>query len=414
MLRHALVCLCLALAPAAELRIPAFTAYTLPDPEGAQVSVKHGLTGWTDPAQTVDWYGAFAQKGTLTVRLDLRLPQDAPTKLRLTLAGQSREVALRGNGQLLTADFGSFEIREPGYQRIELASLDPRGAPAGDLDALRLDGPASEGAHFNLKERRNAASVHLQYALPSEAQVQWFYAEVTALEDPAATFYMACGFDRGYFGMQVNSATERRIIFRVWDSGKEAVDRAKVSAEDRVRLVARGPGVEAGDFGNEGTGGHSHLVVDWKSGVAQRFLLGAQVLDATRTVYAGYWWNPETKQWQLISAMQAPRSGGWLRGLHSFSEDFWGSNGNLRRKALYGNQWIRTVEGRWIEITSASFSHDATGKEDRLDRCMGVEDGRFFLAHGGFVEGTTKFGEKFERPAGGQAPDFELPQIPLR
>jgi hypothetical protein len=34
-------------------------------------------------------------------------------------------------------------------------------------------------------------------------------------------------YDRyqGYFGMQVNSPTERRIIFSVWDSGGEAVVR---------------------------------------------------------------------------------------------------------------------------------------------------------------------------------------------
>ena len=43
-----------------------------------------------------------------------------------------------------------------------------------------------------------------------------------------ATYYMACGWHRGYFGMQVNSPTERRIIFSVWDSGGEAVDRSKV------------------------------------------------------------------------------------------------------------------------------------------------------------------------------------------
>jgi len=256
--------------------------------------------------------------------------------------------------------------------------------------------------------------VHLKYVEPPKVQIQWFYDEVTALEDPTSTFFMACGFDRGYFGMQVNGPTERRIIFSVWDSGNEGVDRAKVAADDRVQLVAKGAGVVASDFGHEGTGGHSHLVVNWKTGVAQRFLLGAQPLDATHTVYAGYWWNPETKDWLLISAMKAPKAGGWLRGLHSFSENFWGSNGNLQRKALFGNQWVQSSEGKWIELSSASFSHDATGKEDRLDRCMGVEDGQFFLAHGGFVAGFTKFGESFTRPASGKPPMFELPRIPLQ
>ena len=43
---------------------------------------------------------------------------------------------------------------------------------------------------------------------------------------------------------------------------------------------------------------------------------------------------------------------------------------------------------------------------------MGVEEGCFFLNHGGFVEGFTQFGEKFTRPAVGQAPDdLVLPAI---
>ena len=69
------------------------------------------------------------------------------------------------------------------------------------------------------------------------------------------------------------------------------------------------------------------------------------------------------------------------------------------------------MDGAWTELTEASFSHDPTGKADRLDRFMGVEDGRFFLSHGGFVPGTMKYGEKFTRPATGAPPaDIKLPR----
>lgn len=112
----------------------------------------------------------------------------------------------------------------------------------------------------------------------------------------------------------------------------------------------------------------------------------------------------------LISSWKAPKEGGYLRGLYSFSENYVGNNGHVLRKALYGNQWIRTAGGRWIELTKASFSHDDTGKADRLDRFMGVEKGQFFLAHGGFGPGFTKYGEQFDRPATGKAPsDIVLP-----
>jgi hypothetical protein len=396
----------------AELRVPAFTAYVEPNPEGAQVESPAGISGWTGPAQKVGWFGEFKATGSLEVSLALRLPANAASKLRLEIAGQSREKTATGdsNGPV-TVRFGSFEIAQPGYQRIALASLNGDGRPNGDLVSLALDGPAAENAHFNLKARRNAASVHLVYPVAKDIPVEAFYCEMTAVDDPLWSYYMACGWHRGYFGMQVNGPRERRIIFSVWDSGKEGVDRGKVGAEDRVTLVAKGDGVVSGDFGNEGTGGHSHWVYPWKTGETQRFVVTAKPTDASHTVYSGYYFHPEQKRWVLVSSWRAPKEGGYLRGLYSFSENFGGDNGELRRKALYGNQWVRGADGHWRELTTATFSHDPTGKSDRLDRFMGVENGQFFLSHGGFVPGFTKFGEKFERPASGQAPaDLVLPE----
>ncbi len=391
-------------AAAAELKVPAFTAYTLPDANGARISERGGVRNWIDPDLSVNWYGQIQTPGSLTAKLSLRLPEGAESKLRLTVAGTSREATARGGKEPTTVDFGSFEVAKAGYQRFQLDSLNPKGRPAGDLDNLLLDGPAIEKAHFNLKERRNAASVHLSYTAPKDVNISAFYCEVTAVEEPTSTFYMACGWHRGYFGMQVNSPTERRVIFSVWDSGGEAVDRKKVNDENRVKLMGKGDGVYTGDFGNEGTGGHSHLKFPWKTGDKQRFLVTAQPTNETFTVYSGYYFHPDSRQWMLISSWKAPKEGGWLKRPHSFSENFWGSNGHVPRKALYGNQWIRTDKGEWIEITEAGFSHDATGKSDRLDRFMGVENGQFFLNHGGFIEGFTPFGQKFPRSATGKPP----------
>jgi hypothetical protein len=418
--------LCLAAtASAAELRIPGFTAYFDPDGRGARVSQRSGIVGWTDPATKVLWFGEIKTPGKLDCSIVLRLPADATSKLRLTVAGQSHEATAKSAGaDPVTAAFGSFDIPQAGYQRFTLEALNPPGQPFGDIDALALNGPAAQEAHFNLKSRRNAASVHLMYPVDKDTKVEAFYCEMTGLEDPVTTYYMACGWHRGYFGMQVNSPTERRIIFSVWDSGGEAVDRGKVADENRVRLVAKGEGVVAGDFGNEGTGGHSHLVYAWKTSEQQRFLVTAKPTDATHTIYAGYYFHPDKKQWVLISSWKAPKEGGYLRRLYSFSENFGANNGHLLRKALYGNQWIwvptgdrspvgalRTAEGRWIELTTATFSHDGTGKADRLDRFMGVENGQFFLSHGGFVPGFTPYGEKFARPATGKPPsDILLPE----
>lgn len=396
-------------ATAQELQVPAYTAYIMPDPEGARVREPDGVSDWNDPRQSVNWFGLFRHPGALKVRVEIQLSEASVSGYRLTIGDQHREVIPSDTtGTVGLLDFGAFEIAKAGYHRISLQSLCKAGTPLGEVRTLLVSGRAVAEAHFNLKERRNAASVHLMYPVPERVEVQAFYCEVTAIEDPITTFYMACGWHRGYFGMQVNGPRERRIIFSVWDSGDEAVDRGKVIEENRVRLVEKGEGVFAGDFGNEGTGGHSHLKVMWKTGTVQRFLVTATQAAPGHTVFAGHWFHPDQQKWMLISSWDAPKEGGWLRGLHSFSENFSGQNGHLLRKAMFGHQWMRTTDGDWIELTTAKFSHDPTGKTDRFDRYMGLENNQFFLSHGGFLNGFSEYGEKFERkPSGVRPPDLD-------
>lgn len=395
-------------ASADEIRMPANTAYVDPDANGIRIR-DDGAGPWEDPTQTLSWFGRIAKPGKLNVAVEVKLPANATASLTLRIGETSVERTTEGVAEeAVRVDFGSYEIAESGYVKFELSRLGDEAGKSLRIVALLLDGEAIEGAHFNLEPRRNASSVHLMYPTPKDAQIDLFYGEVTGVEEPVGTFYMACGFHRGYFGMQVNGPDERRIIFSVWDSGDEAVDRDKVGSENRVRLVEKGERVVANDFGNEGTGGHSHLVYDWKTGEPQCFLLAAKPTSETRTTFSGWWFHPEKKEWTLIASFDAPHEGGYLRGLHSFSENFLGQNGHLRRKALYGAQRIRTTDGEWTELTTAKFSHDPTGRTARLDRFMGVEEGKFFLSQGGFVEGFTQYGEAFERTAT-DAPPSDLP-----
>ena len=398
---HILVlCLAFACKAQAELHVPSFTAYLEPDANGASVTEADGITGWHDENLRISWFGELKATGKLTASVDIKLPAGESSKLQLTVDGVARQaIAKDGN-----VSFGEYNISKLGYVRFELASFNGK-KDAGRIQALILNGPAMEGAHFNLKPRRNAASVHLAYPTPAGAKIAMFYNEVTAVKDPVASYYMVCGFNRGYLGIQVNSPTERRIIFSVWDaaSGGTAKDRSTVEEENHTRLLAKGEGVEAGVFGNEGTGGHSHLVYPWKTGEPQRFLLTAEP-DGTFTNYSGYFFRPDRNKWMLLATFRAPKDGNFLNGLYSFSENFNGSNGQLQRKALFGPQWVKMDNGNWQELTKATFSHDGTGNADRLDRFMGVENGKFFLSQGGFVPGFNKFGAPFTRSAKGAPP----------
>ncbi len=408
MIRSLLLTLAAGTTVRAEITIPGCTAYGAPDFDAIRLNKVRGVTGWRDANQKVLWFGELKKPGSLDATIKVRLPEGlaAPVKFTLSAAGKTLHAEASGSGDVLVK-FGTIEIPKAGYQKFELSSP----APAGEISALVLGGPAAEGAYFNTDPRRNAASVHLAYPQPERKEIDAFYCECTGVEDPVYTYYMATGFSRGYFGMQVNSPTERRIIFSVWDAaeGSDARDRSTVKAENHTKLLVKGEGVHASVFGNEGTGGHSHLKYLWKTGEAQKFVVTTKV-DGTFTDYSGYWFHPENKAWKLIASFRAPKDGKNLRGLYSFSENFGGSNGHILRKARFGNQWLRSTDGQWQELAAASFSHDGTGREARLDRFMGVEDGSLFLSHGGFVEGFTKYGEKFTRPATGKPPVIELPK----
>jgi hypothetical protein len=395
-----------------ELRIPAFTAYLGPDPEGARISRSQGITGWRAAGATISWFGELKSPGRLEAAIALTLPKGDSLPLQLSVGTERHQATAHGQDGEVRVPFGEFTVPTAGYVHFELMPRDS-GRAGRAITALLVDGPAAAGARFNLDSRRNAASVHLRFPVESTAQIVGFYSEIVAVDDPVTTYYMATGFSRGYFGMQVNSPTERRIIFSVWDaaSGTSANDRSTVADENQTQLVAKGEGVEASVFGNEGTGGHSHLVYHWKTASIQRFYVTA-VPEGTNTVYTGYWLHPEKQQWQLIASFRAPKDGGGLKRLYSFSENFGGATGHLRRKALFGPEWIHLANGSWQELTTATFSHDATGKASRLDRFMGVENGRFFLSHGGFIPGFTASGDKFTRPASGTPPDIHLPTHP--
>lgn len=393
-----------------SLEIPGFTAYSEPNPEALEISDANPIKGWADANTTVAWYGQIRATGKLDTAIRLQLPVGDSSKLRMKIGDHDLAVkTVRGSMGVITVSFGSMQIKRPGAYRFALSGLKKSGPVFGNVESLVLAGAATKGALFNLTPQRGAPSVHITFPLPDGVKAKWFYNEVTVKTDPIWSYYEACGFSRGYFGIQVISPTERHIIFSVWDSGKEAVDRGKVAAENRVLLLEKGPDVIASGFGNEGTGGHSHLVYPWKTGETYRFLVSAEP-DGASTVYSGYFYFPEKHVWGLIASFRAPKDGEYLRHLYSFNEDFEGANGQRQRLAEFGNQWIKTADNQWMELTKARFTHTARGiYKDRIDRGAGVTGKRFYLTNGGFKAETIEYNDEISRPAGGRQPDVTLP-----
>ena len=140
------------------LRIPAFTAYSEPDHDGgARFSERRGVTKWK-PGQRIVWYGKLAKTGRLEVEVSVAAKATQGARLLLTAGPVGKRVQRRSSDIVDgMARLGELQAT-PGYWRFV---LDWTAGDAPDLDAMLLSGPAAEGAHFNLEERRNAASVHL-------------------------------------------------------------------------------------------------------------------------------------------------------------------------------------------------------------------------------------------------------------
>lgn len=384
--------------PTQPVVVPAFCSYAEPDARAVRREGDGSVSTWQG---TLAWYGWFGQGGALEVRLVAEAPA-GPCTLQFACGTSSAVLDLAQPGRSVT-----LAVPARGYHAIRLT------ATAGTVPVLRaieLLGAAAVGCRFSAVERRNAASVHLGYPVPKPHadEIEWFHCELTPRTDPLWSYYMATGFSRGYFGMQVNAPTERRVIFSVWDSGSEAVDRGKVAKDDLVQLVAKGPRVRASGFGNEGTGGHSHVVKPWRVGETHGFLVHARA-EGTHTTYTGWYRAPEATTWELVSSFRAPKDGKLLRGLYSFNENFAGENGQRERDCEFGNAWVRTVGGTWIELVEAGFTHDEHGKELRLDRSGGSRGKQFYLRNGGFVVDDAKgavtgYGKRIVRESGGALP----------
>ncbi len=400
-----------------NISIPASTAYAIPaeesglDGESTMFNKAVGLQNWTDAKQQVQFYFKVRTAGKL--ELSLYAKNDvAGDKLSATIAGKIFTISIPSSKEFKLLKIGSVEISDTGFYSLTLSSLVKKGETIAVIKSLELSGIASKNVHFNPGPRRNAASVHLFYNVPDTMKALSFYNEITVPKDadPLHSYYMACGFARGYFGIQVNSAMERRVIFSVWDAGNEATDRNKVASENKVQLVAKGEDVFADGFGNEGTGGHSHWVYNWKVNETYKFLVTA-VTDsaANTTTYAGYFFIPELAKWKLIACFKAPKDGKPLRKLYSFVENFEGNNGQLYRKAFFGNQWIRRENGDWKELKESTFSFDATGKAgERIDQGGGADSSRFYLWNGGYRSSNTRFGDAFTRKASAIKPVIDM------
>ena len=368
------------------------------------------LRNWNNPETVVSFYFRVEKSG----KMDVALKAKGHSKIEVSLLGKKKKIKLDSDG-LELVKVGAFKVKEPGYIKMDVRGLKIKaGEDFGNVAEVIVGGEVAPvvcvSPEFSTHFGRRGPSVHLGYTLPKE-NVEWFYNEIVVPEegDIPSSYYMACGFGQGYFGMQNNAPHKRRVLFSVW-SPFETDNPADIPDSLRVQLVKKGENVKINDFGNEGSGGQSYMHYDWKAGERCRFLMGVHPDGGNSTVYTAYFYDNHQNKWVLVASWRRPKTTTWYTNAHSFLENFNPVMGYINRKACYTNQWARTADGKWIPVTQARFTCDATGHHrQRLDYNGGVEGENFFLTMGGFFNDYMKSGTRLERKGNvTEAPDIDF------
>ncbi|GAB3919942.1 DUF3472 domain-containing protein [Mucilaginibacter myungsuensis] len=381
-----------------------------------------GLIKWSDSKNPASIYFRISQPQTLTLALRLKVAK-SESNIKVSIGGASFNRTI-GNTTFDTINIGKVTIRKAGYVKVDLQGISKASDVFAEVTDLIVSGDKADddveyvkqGSSFHFGRR--GPSVHLRFPVPEamKKDVRWFYNEITVPKgnDVIGSYFMADGFGEGYFGMQVNSPTERRVLFSVWSPFK--TDDAKAIPDSmKIRLMMKGKDVHTGEFGNEGAGGQSYKRFNWQTGKTYAFLLGAEPDNGGRsTTYTAYFKDIAAGKWYLIASFSRPQTNTYLTSLYSFLENFHPDGGDIARMALYGNQWAADTKGNWQELTKAVYTFDATARgKFRKDYQGGVKDGRFYLQNCGFFNIFTSSGEQFTRDAKGQRPAIHIKSLPV-
>jgi len=381
--------------------------------EKSKIITENGIENWKDKSTIIRTYFRIENTGSITLSF-LAKVNSGTSQIQIKYGEEQKIITLSNTG-FDTINLGSFEIKKPGYQFIEFQGLKKNSSTFADITEISISGPATSGKVNYVKNDfyfgRRGPSVHLNYQISPDAKdIDWFYTELTIPEgnDVEGSYFMANGFADGYFGIQVNSKTERRILFSVWSPYKSD-NPGEIPPEYKISLLKKGQGVITKEFGNEGSGGQSYKKYFWKTGITYRFLVNGHPSENNCTDYSAWFYAPEKGKWELIASFRRPKTGGYLKNLYSFLENFIPETGFITRKGYYSNQWVHDTDVKWTELTAIKFTADATARKDaRLDYSGGVENGIFFLKNCGFFNDKTEMNQIFSRPTTNRPPQIDL------
>ncbi len=252
-----------------------------------------------------------------------------------------------------------------------------------------------------------ARSVHLQWTA-DEARA--FYLEANVEQSTGGSYFMACGWSGGYFGIQELRDGKKVAIFSVWDPTK-GDDPNAVTPEQRVELLHQGEGVRIKRFGGEGTGGQCMTDFAWQPGDTVRFMVRAEA-QTEKTAYSGWIFDPAAGAWRHLVTFRTRTGGKLLRGLYSFVEDFRRDTRSVddARRARFGEGWVQAKDGVWHPLTQARFTASRATWEARDNIDAGQSGHGLFLATGGNTTRHLELNSTLRVIPGANARPTDLPE----
>ncbi|MGC3978592.1 MAG: DUF3472 domain-containing protein [Paludibacteraceae bacterium] len=377
---------------------------------------------WTNANASLNWY-LYHTLGQYDISLILKITKNVAQKFEFSIIDINKSgltsdtiksiISTTGKGVNDTLTVLNVTIPKIGFYKYELK---PLNAPNNNITVtgLLFKSLTSSTADVHATNYLSSPSVHLSNWRSTDktaisGQVyDWAYMEILVPEggDPLYTYYMSLGVISGYMGIQVNSTTERRILFSQWDNGSTDSD-PYLADYLRTGAVDYGEGVTVKRFGGEGTGTQSYLTgVNWKTGTPVKFLTNARlesfndtltsslgvdsIVTRKNTLVSAWFCSDPATGWKYISTLRVANVYKYIDSWYSFLENFGPSNGQMKRTAYYYNGFAyeHSSSPRWIHFNKVDFSHTDGATGQRVDYEQGKSPNNnnyFYMSSGGYI-----------------------------
>ncbi len=224
----------------------------------------------------------------------------------------------------------------------------------------------------------SADAQHLWWNLEDQRDANCVYGTITVLATHPAIYYCGANWHPGepaggYCGIQDNSPRERRTIFSIWDT----------SPKLSPKITEADLNTKFGRFGGEGEGGHTHMVLPWKTDETFHFFVQKQPGTIRETTDTRYYFREGNRgQWRHAATISSPNGGHKSvatigGGLNSFLENFAGKDKSVPKLALY-RLWLGSSveklrplrrasgDGVWGQLHDSYFL--AEGSPEKLNK----------------------------------------------